>query len=133
MQIAFPLCDYVDALQLGSMYNGAGFWLERDPDTVLGADFAFVRKEREIRTHHFYPGRPDLVVEVISSFNDTDAELADKVAEWLRARTPAVIVADTRRSTVHVHRSSGIERVQDILTVPDVVPGWQLALSEIFA
>jgi len=36
---------------------GCGFWIDRDPDTVRTADVGFIRRERVIRTDHFFPRR----------------------------------------------------------------------------
>lgn len=73
---------------------GTGFWLERDPDGVLSAEFAFVRADRSVDTDHFYPGPPDRAVEVISWSNPAVA-IAEKTARWLAAGVRAVVVVDS--------------------------------------
>jgi Uma2 family endonuclease len=82
----------------------------------------------------YFPGPPDLAVEVVSPF-DTYTEVEEKVAEWLEAGTRVVVVVDPRRRTAAVHRSrAGIEVLgaKGSLTIPDLLPGWSAALAEIF-
>ena len=114
-----------------------GFKLESDPDHVRAPDAAFVRRERseEARgTPGFFPGPPDVAVEVISP-SDRYTEVDEKVADWLAAGTLAVVVVDPRSRTVRIHRSrTGTEVLgeSDTLEIGDVVPGWRMPVSEIF-
>jgi Uma2 family endonuclease len=81
-----PFRTYVQAHQLGQVVIGdVGFQLARNPDTVRAPDVAFVRRERleaAGRVRGYWPGAPDLVVEVISP-NDLYTDVEDKIAEWL--------------------------------------------------
>ena len=64
-----------------------GFLLRRNPDTVRAADIAFVRKDHLPATlpeDAFWPGPPDLAVEVVSP-GDTVGEIDEKVQAWLDA------------------------------------------------
>ena len=82
----------------------------------------------------FFPGPPDLAVEVISP-SDTYSEVEEKVADWLNAGTQAVVVVDPRRRMVKVHRSvtdATVLTESDTLAVDDVVPGWEMPVREIF-
>ena len=125
--------------QLGRVLTGEpGFRLTVNPDTVRAPDVAFVRPERlaELgRVRGYFPGAPDLVVEVISP-NDLYTEVEDKVAEWLEHGARLVFVVNPRRRTVAVHRPDRPLRVltiDDTLDGEDVVPGWKLPLRELFA
>ncbi len=114
-----------------------GFRLGSDPDHVRVPDVAYVRRERtESREAMpgFFPGPPDLAVEVISP-SDTYSEVEEKVADWLNAGTQAVVVVDPRRRMVKVHRSvtdATVLTESDTLAVDDVVPGWAMPVREIF-
>lgn len=133
MIIGSDLNVHVRKRGLGKVYAAeTGFLIARNPDTVLAPDVAFVRAERHLKTAGYFEGPPDLLVEVISP-NDRYSEVAEKTEEWLRAGVRAVIVVDPRRRTVSVNRSSGVTHVEDILEVDDVVPGWRLPLSQLFA
>ncbi|HYH08429.1 MAG TPA: Uma2 family endonuclease [Thermoanaerobaculia bacterium] len=133
MRIGAKLTAYVLDRKLGEVYGAdGGFRLSRKPDTVLAADVAFVRAERFVDTPKFFDGPPDLAIEVVSP-NDTDTEIAEKTLEWLRGGTRVVVIVDPRTHSVHVHRESGAIRVNDVLEIEDVVPGWRLPLAELFA
>lgn len=129
---------YVRAHQLGRVLTGApGFLLTTDPDTVRAPDVAFIRRERieaAGRVTGYWPGTPDLAVEVVSP-NDLYTEVAEKVATWLAHGTRMVIVVDPRRRAVAVHRAPTQVRhltADDVIDGEDVVPGWRLAVRDLF-
>jgi Uma2 family endonuclease len=133
------LAPYVRAHDLGRTYIAeTGFRLTTDPDTVRAPDVAFVRRERVEATGRlsgYRPGAPDLVVEVISP-NDRYTEVDEKVAEWLEHGARLVFVVNPRRRTVAAHRPGQPVRVLgegDTLDGEDVVPGWTLAVRDLFA
>jgi Uma2 family endonuclease len=111
-----------------------GFILRRNPDTVRAPDVAFVSKERFVQTSGYFPGAPDLAIEVVSP-NDTYSDVDAKVLDWLRSGVRLVIVIDPSKRSAVIHRSMtetlriGVEGVLD---GGDVVPGWTLPLRELF-
>jgi Uma2 family endonuclease len=115
-----------------------GIFLRRDPDTVVGADAIFltqdqlpVRRSRE----GYLETIPALIAEVRSK-NDTDAEVAEKVASYLAAGARVVWVADPRQQTVTVHRpdQSQVELgAGDTLTAEGIIPGFAVPVAELFA
>ena len=129
---------HADENGLGGAYAaGTGFLLESAPDHVRAPDLAFVRRERVDAVGDapgFFPGPPDIAIEVISP-NDLYTEVDEKVADYLAAGTQAVIVVNPRRRTVKVHRSlSGTVELteSDTLEVSDIVPGWQMPVRDMF-
>ena len=70
MRIAAHLFQHVEAHHLGTVYAAkTGFQLTQHPDTVQARDVAFVSRQRceavgEIEG--YWPGAPDVAVEVIS-------------------------------------------------------------------
>jgi Uma2 family endonuclease len=115
-----------------------GFLLERDPDTVRAPDAAFLSEERVEQvgrtTTHWLAGAPDLAVEVISP-NDTFREVQEKALEWLHAGTIAVLVLDSAKRTATVYRGQGdahVHGVEDTLDLSDAVPGFGVAVAELF-
>lgn len=139
VRVTWPLAQYVDAHKLGIVYAAeTGFHIESDPDTVRAPDVAFVRRERVEEAGEvegFWPGPPDLAVEVISK-GDTYAEVEEKVMDWLNAGTRMVVLVNPRKRMVTVYRSLTdivILTAQDTLDGGDVVPGWRMPVSEIFA
>ena len=138
VKVAVSLSNHVTAKSLGTVFGAdGGFLLERDPDTVRAPDVGFVRRERLEETglvDGYWPGPPDLAVEVISP-NDLYREVAEKVEEWLNGGTRMVVVADPRRRVATVHRP-GRESVTlaegEVLDGDDVVPGWRLVVGDLF-
>jgi Uma2 family endonuclease len=123
--------------RLGKVYNAdTGFIIGRDPDTVRAPDVGFVRKERlpPGRIRGFFPGAPDLAVEIVSPF-DRLSEMAAKVDDWLAAGTASVWVVDpSNRNIVVYHSGKTMTRFAsgDELRDEDVLPGFALKLNELF-
>lgn len=133
MTVGAHLKTFVREHRLGKVYAAeTGFLISREPDTVLAPDVAFVRTDRVVHTKRYFPGAPDLAIEVVSP-SDTYTSVETKILAWLRAGAHAVVIIDPDQRTVRVHLS---ERhsfvVADVLSLPDVVPGWELPLREIF-
>jgi Uma2 family endonuclease len=139
MTLGMLLAYYVKANNLGVVCLAeTGFKIASDPDTVLAPDASFVRRERIPQSglpKAFYPGAPDLAVEVVSP-GDTKKEVAGKVEDWLTAGASAVWIVNPKRRTVTVHRPQA-EAItlgeNDELDGQDVVPGFRCNVSEIFA
>ena len=112
-----------------------GFVLQRDPDTVRAPDVSFVRSARARASEPgFFPGPPDLAVEVVSP-QDRVQEVEDKVQAWLDAGTSIVWVVwpTTRSVSVHgpggeVSTATGAERVEG----GAVIPGLGITVTDIF-
>jgi len=131
--------SFVRPRKLGQVLVGeVGIFTRRNPDTVRGADVAFVSSERYARldsTRGFLKVAPDLVVEVLSP-HDPAAEVSQKVTEYLAAGVRLVWVADPEARTVRAYRSSTDVRVfspSDRLPGDDVLPGFDMPVAELFA
>src|SRR5215210_1587697 len=133
-----PLAQHVKANNLGVVFGAeTGFKIAVDPDTVRGPDVAFVRIDRIPEgslPKGYFPGAPDLAVEVVSP-NDTYGEVEDKVTEWLDARAQMVIVINPRNRTLKIYRSKTDVTVfteSDEFNCGDVVKGFRCNVSEVF-
>jgi Uma2 family endonuclease len=115
-----------------------GFILARDPDTVRAPDAAFVSSARADAvgtTLGFWPGgAPDLAIEVVSP-DDSRPYVRSKALNWLEAGATVVLVLHPRTRSATVYRSA-----QDIQTftegtldLSDAVPGWRVAVADLFA
>jgi Uma2 family endonuclease len=136
MNLGTPLAAYVRANGLGRVYGELGCKLEADPDTVRAPDVAFISQARlsEAPQPGYWPGAPDLVVEVISP-HDRYSEVDEKVATWLAHGTRIILVVNPRWRAVLVHRLDQppcLLTEQDTVDGEDVVPGWQLPVRDIF-
>lgn len=134
-RIARHLAQYVYTHNLGEVPSSdTGYQVARDPDTIRQPDTSFVAAERLLKTRKYFPGAPDLAVEVISP-TDSYREVRAKVREYLAAGARMVIVIDPddQTATVTTPERAVDLTIDDTLTAPDVVPGWSLPLRELFA
>ncbi|MDE2741208.1 MAG: Uma2 family endonuclease [Gemmatimonadota bacterium] len=137
-QIGGCLGAFVANNGLGETYAaGTGFIIDNTPDTVRAPDVSFVARERAEATAEergFFPGAPDLAVEVISP-NDRYSEIKEKVSDWLRAGTQMVVVIDPHQRTATVYRAPDdmcMLTEDEVLDGGDVVPGWKMPLADVF-
>src|SRR5258705_9238563 len=136
MNLAAPLAIYVKNRNLGIVFGAeTGFTLDRNPDTVMAPDIAFIRRERTTEiSQGYFEGAPDLAVEV-SSPSDRKSRVAKKVEQWLQAGSLAVWVVDPQTRTVSVHeRDVDTIRLtaEDVLDADDIVRGFRMPVSDIF-
>jgi Uma2 family endonuclease len=83
----------------------------------------------------FWPGAPDLAVEVVSP-NDRFDDVVEKVQEYLAAGARLVWVALPRSKSVMVYHSNGEIKIlceSDELQGEDVLPGFVCQIKQIFA
>lgn len=139
IRLSTRLDQYVTHCQLGVVCAAeTGFRLAVNPDVVRAPDVAFIRRERveEIGdVEGYWPGAPDLAVEVISP-SDTYTDVQEKVFDWLEAGARMVIVVMPRRRTVTVYRTLTdivVLTEDDSLDGGEVVPGWAMPVKDLFA
>ena len=136
-RIMARLGDYVDRLGLGTVMVEAGYVLQRAPDTVRGPDVSFVSVARlppDLIPEQFIPGAPDLAVEVLSP-SSRWSEIEEKIADYFAAGARLVWVVDPGERRVIVRyadRPPKVVGAGESLDGEDVVPGFTLALAELF-
>ena len=113
-----------------------GFLLARNPDTVRAPDFAFVRRARvpAAPVRGWFPGAPDLAVEVVSP-GDSFTAVATKAFDWLAHGATLVWILDPDHRTVTVVRSRTDLRVltvDDELEAADLLPGFRCRVAALF-
>ncbi len=137
VRLSFELGCFIKPRKLGSLTVFAGFWLERGPDTVLGADVAYISAAKiplGVRITGYAEVSPDLVAEVVSP-NDSRREVSDKARMWLSYGVALVWVVQPDSRTVDVHgpgRAVVTLDEHDTLDGLDALPGFTCAVSEIF-
>jgi Uma2 family endonuclease len=138
VEFTWRVAQFVKQNQLGRVFAAeTGFILERDPDTVRAPDVAFVGKERLHEGEEekgYWPGPPDLAVEVISP-SDTYTEVEEKALSWLSGGSRCVVVINPIKRTLTVYRSlTSIHLLTeaDTLEISEVLPGWSLPVRELF-
>lgn len=138
MELGRLIANHVRAHKLGKTYAAeTGFIIARNPDTVRAPDVAFVSNARlpAARVRRFFPGAPDLAVEVVSP-DDRLSEVAAKVDQWLAAGASSVWVVDPPNRTIAVHRAGNVVRLfrdADELRDEPLLPGFTLRLADLFA
>lgn len=122
---------------LGRARTEVGLILRRDPDRLTGPDAVFVTAALlpPRRSPEGYPETiPDLVVEVRSP-NDPGPTVQAKIDEYLAAGVRVVWVANPADQTVAAYRLNQPPQIfgpADTLAVPDVIPGFQYPVAELF-
>ncbi len=135
--IAFFLTLFVREYKLGRVLTGeVGIYTQRNPDTVRAADVAFISHERlgQAKPEGYLDVAPELVVEVLSPDN-TWSEMQEKLADYFGIDVKLIWVVDPQLEQIHVYQSPEQVKLlgkQDTLTGEDVLPGFQVALTEIF-
>lgn len=113
-----------------------GFLVNRNPDTVLAPDFAFVAKGRlpNPLPKSYVPVVPDIVLETRSP-NDTKKEIADKVALWLALGVRLVWKLNPQTRTLTVYRLNRMPRPlgeDDTLDGEEVLPDLSVPIARLF-
>lgn len=133
------LVQHIETHNLGEVTGAeTGFKLASNPDTVRAPDIGFVRLERipagEL-TEKFWPGAPDLAVEVISP-SDTLYEVDEKVEDYPAVGVRLIWIVNPKKRTVIVHRPNTEPQTlfeNDMLDGLDVVPGFQYHIANLFS
>ena len=137
-RVAMLLGQFVDHHRLGRIVAGnAGVVTQRNPDTVRGPDVSFYSYERIPSgplLEGYWPASPELVLEIRSE-DDRWKDVHQKVAEYLSANALTVAVIDPVPKRVHVYSADNeatILNSNDLLTFPDVLPGFEVRVERLF-
>lgn len=116
------------------------FILDPISDLRRRPDIAYVSRERwpletSVPIEGDWEVIPDLALEVVSP-NDTARAVEDKVDEYFQHGVTQVQVLHPSSQRLYLYRSPNAVQVfmppQDV-TCPELFPGWQLSLQELFA
>jgi Uma2 family endonuclease len=139
MRVSAALAQHVYTRGLGELFDGAtGFVLERDPDTLLCPDVAFVASQRlppEGLGLSFLELAPDLAVEVVSK-SDRPKAVRAKVDLYLRLGVRCVWVVDPARRAARIHAADGSETLvgeDGVLEGGKILPGFRCPVAPLFA
>ncbi|NOY41687.1 MAG: Uma2 family endonuclease [Planctomycetes bacterium] len=133
------LAPHIEKHKLGKSFGAeTGFLIARDPDTVRAPDFAFI-SNASLPTSDpeeaFWPGAPDLAVEVLSP-DDRTGEVSEKIRAWLTAGAKEVWIVNSQLQSVTIHRSAtdiSVYAVGDNLVGDDqLLPGFSCTVAELF-
>ncbi len=133
--------NFVEENKLGETTAAeTGYVLFKNPkgkDTVRAPDVGFVTASRipeDGLPSGYFPGAPDLAVEVISP-NDEADDVQLRVTQFLKYGTHMVVLVYPKSKTVVVHMSTGsfTLSIDDEFDGGDVLPGFKVAVRDIFA
>jgi Uma2 family endonuclease len=139
-ELAAQLRNWVKPRKLGRVTgSSAGFILPTTKESLgrdlRAPDVSFVKAERLKKTKRdFVQLVPDLTVEVKSK-TDRVKVLVEKIQLFLELGSTVGILIDPDERTVTVYRlgqSPAILRDNDQLTLPDLLPGWELTVSDLW-
>jgi Uma2 family endonuclease len=128
------LYSWVRPRKLGRV-TGAGAGFNLPNENTRAPDVSFVRAERlKTSPRSFADLAPDLMVEVKSP-TDSLKKLRAKIQEFLGLGTLVGILIDPDVRSLEVYRLTEDAVVLgdgDTLTLPDLLPGWEIAVSELW-
>ncbi|PSF35144.1 hypothetical protein C7H19_17325 [Aphanothece hegewaldii CCALA 016] len=128
------LGNWIYPRRLGRVFDSAGGFILPNSD-VKAPDISFVQAARLKRTvRSFAKLVPDLVVEVKSQ-SDRVKLIEEKIRLFLSLGAKIGILIDPDQKNVIIYRPEAtpiILRNQDVLTLPDLLPGWELPINEIW-
>ena len=136
-ELARLLGNYVKAHGLGAVLSGeVGIYTRRDPDTVRGADVAFISHERlaQVRSESYLDVAPELIIEVVSPGN-TWQEMREKIDEYFGVGVEQVWLIEPAPRQARVYRAPTDVRVlsdEDAIEGAGVLHGFRLPLGELF-
>jgi len=137
--LQFLLQSFVFKQRRGVVVGGrCGFLLAQRPDTVRAARIAYIQSSRSeiaVERGPFYPGAPDLAIEVIS-LSDRAGEIEEKVRDWLSHGCRVVWLVNPIARLVTVYRGPTAVQVftaDNTLVEPELLPSFELQVSQIFA
>jgi Uma2 family endonuclease len=135
MRIALALGGFARAQALGEVL-GADAGLQVNETSVIAPDVSFLRLEKlgQLSFHGYGKVIPDLAVEVISP-TDRQRDIRRKLALYAEIGTLVwVIYPERRLAEVYAPDAPVVIVPADgVLSAPELLPGFALALAEVFA
>lgn len=131
------LGTFVEQHNLGQVFVGeVGIYTHRNPDTVRGADVAYVSHERlsQAQSQSYLDVAPELIVEILSP-DDRWSDVADKLDEYFEIGVQQVWVANPKRQEIFVYHSPiDVKRfaADEKLSGGEVLPGFEVVVAELF-
>lgn len=125
--------NYLESNPIGVVMGNGNYrlWPERNKES-RAPDVSFILNERLPKDLFRYPAMaPDLAVEILSPGNGFE-DIMEKVDDYLAQGSKLAWVVICRRREVLVCTAQSKYIVKDKLTAPEVLPGFELAVQDIF-
>ena len=134
LEFASQLSNWVKPRRLGRVFDSAGGFILPGGD-LKAPDVSFVLRHRLTRSVRYFGTLvPDLVVEVKSQ-SDRVAKLRQKIKMFLDQGVKIGILIDPDELTVTLYRPNQkpiLFTDGDCLTIPELLPGWSVQISELW-
>ena len=134
-RLSAKLFNWVDERRLGRVTGSSAGFVLPNSDT-RAPDVSFVLAERLRRSpRSFAELAPDLMVEVKSP-TDSLKKLETKILSFLALGTRVGILINPEDQTVKVYRSgqdSILLQDGELLTIPELLPGWEVNVSDLWS
>ena len=135
-ELVIELGNYKRRTKVGRVITEVGFVLDRDPDLVRLPDVAFVLETRvppDWDRNSYFPGPPDLAVEVLSK-SETLTAAQEKIDEYLQYGVRLAWLLNPRRRTLTVYRR-GVPPVElgeaETLDGGEVLPDFSRRIADL--
>ncbi|HYG76204.1 MAG TPA: Uma2 family endonuclease [Planctomycetota bacterium] len=136
MHLSIVLGSWVRKNKLGELFDGqSGFWMKSG--NLRSPDISFIGRERIgqlDKSQGFLSTAPELAIEVLSP-NDTNKLIAEKMEDYFASGCRLAWVVNPLNKTVAIYHAPTPDRLlrgDDRLEGEDVVPGFSIAVHEIF-
>ncbi len=136
-KLYMPLREFVSRQGLGEATAETLF--EFAPGTVRAPDIAFMAADqiRNVNPDGVLRLVPRLVVEVLSPGNTPD-EMARKIQLYKNAGVAAIWILDAAARKADIHKGNSVHTLStlsgdDVLSDPQILPGFSIVLSSLFA
>lgn len=140
-RIAAHLAAYVKQSNAGFCTIGSGYYAADDKTTLVAPDVAFLSHARDPNSppDDWAPVFPDLVIELLEPWDEL-SQARWKADVYLRRGTSLFWLVRPAERGIDVSRLDAVSRVEtealglgDALNGEDILPGFELELSKLFA
>lgn len=131
------ISSFLEQQDIGRTATNDAFVLtRRNPDTVRGADVCFISYGRLPRgpvPEGLLDVVPELVLEVRSP-SDRLIRMNAKATEYIEGGVTVVCIVDPQQLRIMVYRQDSTQElgIDDVLTLPDVLPGFSAPVRKFF-
>jgi Uma2 family endonuclease len=137
-RMTVQLTNYADRMNSGHVISN-DTWIRtiRSPDSVRGPDVFFVSYARQPKgslTDGMIEATPELVVEVRSP-SDPWSKVLTKTLEYLDSKVSVVVILDPATKSAIIYRDNEPPKTystEQVLTVPDILPGFSVNVGSLF-
>jgi Uncharacterized protein conserved in cyanobacteria len=128
------LLNWVKPRKLGRVFESSGGFIL--PNSNLTApDVSFVTADRLKQSKRYFAELvPDLVVE-IKSQSDRLKPLREKIQSFIKSGAKVGILIDPDKRTVTIYTPTAepvVLRDGDMISIPELLPGWEVAVTELW-